>query len=61
MNSVKIDLNSIFFKKNLNCKDLIFGLFLAHFPSFGVKKSVFQALSHNFIKVSITMPTFREI
>ena len=45
MNSVKIDLNSIFFKKFLNCKDLIFGLFLAHFPSFGVKK-VFSKLSH---------------
>ena len=45
MNSVKIDLNSIFFKKFLNCKDLIFGLFLAYFPSFGVKK-VFSKLCH---------------
>ena len=45
MNSVKIDLNSVFFKNFLNCKDLIFGLFLARFPSFRAKK-VFSKLCH---------------
>ena len=43
-------------------KNLIFDLFLAHFPNFGVK--VFpknRAVMHNFIRISGTMPKFREM
>ena len=43
-------------------KNLIFDLFLAHFPNFGVKvvpKN--RAVMHNFIRISGTMPKFREM